>query len=289
MKNYSPLRYPGGKTQLYQYIKELVKINEATTYIEPFMGGMGVAIKLLINNEVEKIMVNDYDKAIYAFWYSVLHYPEELIALIKTTPITIEEWQKQRDIQRDKDNCTDLLQLGFSTLFLNRTNRSGILKAGVMGGVKQNGNYKLDCRFNKDKIIEKVKLISSLKSKIKLYNMDAEEFIKLNITKTKNSLTFFDPPYFVKGSSLYPSFYKKENHIDLSNTIKKHLKNKKWILTYDVIPDIYELYNEFRNKKYYLNYSVSKPNKGVEYMFYSNEIIIPDKTDNLKEALINDK
>lgn len=136
MKNYSPLRYPGGKTQLYQYIKELVKINEATTYIEPFMGGMRVAIKLLINNEVEKIMVNDYDKAIYAFWYSVLHYPEELISLIKTTPITIEEWQKQRDIQRVKDNCTDLLQLGFSTLFLNRTNRSGILKAGVMGGGK---------------------------------------------------------------------------------------------------------------------------------------------------------
>lgn len=136
MKNYSPLRYPGGKTQLYQYVKELVKINEATTYIEPFMGGMGVAIKLLINNDVEKIIVNDYDKAIYAFWYSVLHYPEELISLIKTTPITIEEWQKQRDIQRDKDNCIDLLQLGFSTLFLNRTNRSGILKAGVMGGGK---------------------------------------------------------------------------------------------------------------------------------------------------------
>jgi len=207
MKNYSPLRYPGGKTQLYQYVKELVKINEATTYIEPFMGGMGIAINLLINNEVEKIMVNDYDKAIYAFWYSVLHYPEELIALIKTTPITIEEWQN----------------------------------------------------------------------------------IKLNITKTKNSLTFFDPPYFVKGSSLYPSFYKKENHIDLSNAIKKYLKNKKWILTYDVVPEIYELYNEFRNKKYYLNYSISKPNQGIEYMFYSNKIIISDETENLKEALINDK
>jgi len=134
MKNISPLRYPGGKSQIYDYVRELVVANNSTTYIEPYMGGMGIALRLLFNNDVEKIMVNDFDKAIYAFWYSVLNYTEQLIKKIETTPVTIEEWKIQRDIQNNKDNCEDLLSLGFSTLFLNRTNRSGIIKAGVIGG-----------------------------------------------------------------------------------------------------------------------------------------------------------
>ncbi|HHJ8992567.1 TPA: DNA adenine methylase, partial [Streptococcus pyogenes] len=163
MKNVSPLRYPGGKTQVYDFVKELVNLNETTTYIEPYMGGMGIALKLLLNNNVHKIMVNDYDKAIYAFWYSVLNYTEQLIEKINTTPITIDEWKLQREVQKNKNNCDDLLTLGFSTLFLNRTNRSGIIKAGVIGGLKQDGNYKLDCRFNKEKTIKKIKLIASYK------------------------------------------------------------------------------------------------------------------------------
>ncbi|HES9253572.1 TPA: DNA adenine methylase, partial [Streptococcus pyogenes] len=210
MKNVSPLRYPGGKTQVYDFVKELVNLNETTTYIEPYMGGMGIALKLLLNNNVHKIMVNDYDKAIYAFWYSVLNYTEQLIEKINTTPITIDEWKLQREVQKNKNNCDDLLTLGFSTLFLNRTNRSGIIKAGVIGGLKQDGNYKLDCRFNKEKTIKKIKLIASYKKQIKLYNMDAEKFIRLNITKTKNSFTFFDPPYYTKGPGLYTNFYNHE-------------------------------------------------------------------------------
>ncbi|HEP2035132.1 TPA: DNA adenine methylase, partial [Streptococcus pyogenes] len=212
MKNISPLRYPGGKSQVYDYVRELVIANDAITYIEPYMGGMGIALKLLLNNNVHKIMVNDYDKAIYAFWYSVLNYTEQLIEKINTTPITIDEWKLQREVQKNKNNCDDLLTLGFSTLFLNRTNRSGIIKAGVIGGLKQDGNYKLDCRFNKEKTIKKIKLIASYKKQIKLYNMDAEKFIRLNITKTKNSFTFFDPPYYTKGPGLYTNFYNHENH-----------------------------------------------------------------------------
>ncbi|HEP2110139.1 TPA: DNA adenine methylase, partial [Streptococcus pyogenes] len=234
MKNISPLRYPGGKSQVYDYVRELVIANDAITYIEPYMGGMGIALKLLLNNNVHKIMVNDYDKAIYAFWYSVLNYTEQLIEKINTTPITIDEWKLQREVQKNKNNCDDLLTLGFSTLFLNRTNRSGIIKAGVIGGLKQDGNYKLDCRFNKEKTIKKIKLIASYKKQIKLYNMDAEKFIRLNITKTKNSFTFFDPPYYTKGPGLYTNFYNHENHHSLSSTIKHYMSNKNWILTYDL-------------------------------------------------------
>ena len=284
MKNISPLRYPGGKSQIYDYVRELVVANNATTYIEPYMGGMGIALKLLLNNDVEKIMVNDFDKAIYAFWYSVLNYTEQLIKKIETTPVTIEEWKIQRDIQNNKDNCEDLLSLGFSTLFLNRTNRSGIIKAGVIGGLKQDGDYKLDCRFNREKIIKKITLIASLKKRIKLYNMDAEKFIRLNISRTKNSFTFFDPPYYKKGPGLYTNFYNHENHLSLAKSIKKYMSNKKWILTYDVSDEIFKMYSNLRNEKYYLNYSVTKPSKGIEYIFYSKQLIIPIETQYLKKA-----
>lgn len=284
MKKVSPLRYPGGKSQIYDYIKELIIANNATTYIEPYMGGMRVALRLLFNDDVEKIMVNDFDKGIYAFWYSVLNYTEQLIEKIETTPITIEEWKVQRDIQNNKDNCEDLLSLGFSTLFLNRTNRSGIIKAGVIGGLKQNSNYKLDCRFNRKKLSEKISLIASMRNRIQLYNMDAEEFIRLNISETKKSFTFFDPPYYLKGPGLYTSFYNHENHLSLSETIKECIPDKNWILTYDVSDEILNMYDRFRHEKYYLNYSVTKPNKGIEYMFYSEQLIIPSETQNLKKA-----
>lgn len=269
----TPLRYPGGKSQVYEFVKELIEVNQVTTYIEPYMGGMGVALKLLLNGNVEKIMVNDFDKSIYAFWYSVLNRTEELIDKIETTQITIEEWKKQRTIQEKKDSIDDLLVLGFSTLFLNRTNRSGIIKAGVIGGLNQDGKYKLDCRFNKAKIISKIKLIASKKKYIKLYNMDAEKFIRLNISKTKNSLTFFDPPYYKKGPGLYTNFYNHNDHLSLSQTIKKHMRNKKWILTYDISSEIFEMYKNFRNEKYYLNYSATVPSKGIEYIFYSEQLI----------------
>ena len=284
MKNISPLRYQGGKCQIYDYVRELVVANNSTTYIEPYMGGMGIALKLLFNNDGEKIMVNDFDKAIYAFWYSVLNYTEQLIKKIETTPVTIEEWKIQRDIQNNKDNCEDLLSLGFSTLFLNRTNRSGIIKAGVIGGLKQDGDYKLDCRFNREKIIEKITLIASLKKRIKLYNMDAEKFIRLNISRTKNSFTFFDPPYYKKGPGLYTNFYNHENHLSLAQSIKKYMSNKNWILTYDVSDEIFKMYSNLRNEKYYLNYSVTKPSKGIEYIFYSKQLIIPKETQFLKKA-----
>ena len=281
-KTVTPLRYPGGKSQVYDFVKELIQLNNSTTYIEPYMGGMGVALRLLLNNEVKKIMVNDYDRAIYAFWFSVLNHSEQLIKKIETTPITIDEWKNQRAIQQNKDICDDLLTLGFSTLFLNRTNRSGIIKAGVIGGIRQNGNYKLDCRFNKEKIIKKIRLISSVKNQIKLYNMDAEKFIRLNISKTKNSFTFFDPPYYSKGPGLYTNFYKHDDHQKLANTIDKYMNNKHWILTYDTEKQILDMYSKYRFDIYYLNYSIMKPSKGMEYIFYSPNLIINNETKKLK-------
>ncbi|NFM30700.1 DNA adenine methylase [Clostridium botulinum] len=270
---YSPLRYPGGKNRLSKYVQELINLKklDKSTYVEPFCGGAAVALSLLINGHVSDIIINDYDKSIYAFWYSVKNYSEELCSMIKNTEITIEEWHRQREIQLEKEK-KDLLTLGFSTLFLNRTNRSGILKAGVIGGMKQDGNYKLDCRFNKKKIIDKIKLIASYADKIEIYNLDTEKLIDdVIMNLNKKSFIFFDPPYYKKGSSLYTNFYKHEDHLALANKIK-NIKYHSWIVTYDNVKEIRDMYKEKRMETYQLNYYAQKKYKGDEVIFYSNTL-----------------
>lgn len=281
MSNPSPLRYPGGKNKTYEFVKHLVTENNCSTYIEPYAGGAAVALNLLLEGIVKKIIINDYDKSIYALWYSILHYPEELINLIINTEITIDEWYQQKEIQENKDTAP-LLSLGFSTLFLNRTNRSGIIKAGLIGGKKQNGAYSMDCRFPKEKLIKKITLISDLKDQIELYNLDAIEFIDTVIKRTKKSFTFFDPPYYKKGPSLYTNFYNHEDHLLLSNKIKQELKHRKWIVTYDIAPEIKNMYKNLDFIKYYLNYSVQDKKKGIEYMFFSRNTMHHNDKENLQ-------
>lgn len=271
MATFSPLRYPGGKDNTYDYVRQLVRINDIKTYIEPFAGGAAVALRLLINNDVRKIVINDYDRSIYSLWHVIITRPNELIALIQDTPINMTEWYRQKEIQNNKETADELF-LAFSTLFLNRTNRSGIIKAGVIGGKDQSSNYKLDCRFNKEKIIEKIRLIYSLRARIKICNYDAKEFIEREIKITRKSLTFFDPPYFLKGQQLYTNFYTHEDHRELARIIKKNMRNRLWILTYDVATEIEKLYHGFDKETYYLNYSISKPSKGKEFMFFSKNI-----------------
>lgn len=273
IKTYSPLRYPGGKHKLTTYVEELIKVKklDKSTYIEPFCGGAAVALSLLINGHVGNIIINDYDKSIYAFWYSVLNYTNKLCNLIEETDINMDEWYRQKKIQDNKLN-ENLLSLGFSTLFLNRTNRSGIIKAGVIGGKEQKGNYKLDCRFNKEDIIQKIRFIANYKNYIQLYNLDTEELIDDIISKLQHkSFIFFDPPYYNKGATLYTNFYKHNDHLSLANKIK-NIKYHSWILTYDNTPEIKDMYKNFRSEVYKLNYSVQKKHKGEEVIFYSRTL-----------------
>ncbi|EAE7097897.1 DNA adenine methylase, partial [Listeria monocytogenes] len=177
----SPLRYPGGKTQLSSFVKNLLEINNIVggTYIEPFAGGAGVAIQLLLEGDVDSIVINDYDKSIYSIWYSILNNTERFINLISDTPVTIEEWYRQKEIYLRNKNRQNSLEGGFATFFLNRTNVSGIISGGPIGGIKQTGKYKIDCRFNKKDLIRKIRLVASRREAITLYRKDALKLINI--------------------------------------------------------------------------------------------------------------
>jgi len=274
---YSPLRYPGGKNKLSKFISQVcIKNDIKGEYIEPYAGGAAVALFLLMEGYVSSITINDFDRSIFALWYSILNYTDDFCRLIKKTKINIKNWKKFKSIQKNKQKAS-LLELGFSTFFLNRTNISGIIEGGVIGGIKQKGNYKIDCRFNKENLITRIKDIAQYKDQINVYNLDAIDLIKKLKKKSKNSQTifYFDPPYYVKGESLYFNHYKHDDHEKVCNMIKK-IKNAKWIVSYDDTDEIKKLYSCFRRIEYSLTYTANKSKKGKEVLFLSDNLIEPE-------------
>lgn len=275
--NPSPLRYPGGKYKLYKYVAALVKENKCTTYIEPFCGGSAIAIELLFEGVVKKIIINDYDYTIFCFWNSILNQTDDFIELIEKTEVSIQEWKRQKEI-RDNVERYNQLEIGFSTFFLNRVNRSGIIdKAGPIGGKNQSGAYKMDCRFNKNRLIEQIKKIASYKENIQLYNLEAREFIDKIILKTRNSFTFFDPPYYGKGPELYTNFYVHDDHMNLSQDIIEKMKNRKWIVTYDNTKAIKDMYTKVDWLEFELCYTLQEKKRASEIMFFSRAAKRPTK------------
>lgn len=272
---HTPLRYPGGKTRLAPYVTGIFSENSLVDghYVEPYAGGAGLAVSLLVNGYARYIHLNDIDPSIFAVWHSIVNETEALCKYIHDVNINLEEWHKQKQIQEEKKSI-DLLALGISTLFLNRTNRSGIISGGVIGGKKQNGNYKIGVRFNKKTLIKKIELIAFYKSRIRIYNSDALSFIKNIVPKLpQKSLVNLDPPYYVKGQALYQNFYTHADHKNISNAIPT--LQQYWIITYDNVAPIRDLYAKFSIIEYKLSYSVQKKYQGKEILVVDPRLILP--------------
>lgn len=272
----SPLRYPGGKACLLGMVSSILRINklERGHYAEPYAGGCGLALSLLFGGYVDQLHINDLDRSVWAIWDSILNRGDDFIQLINQTNVTAEEWHRQKAVFEQASEC-DNLKLGFSAFFLNRTNRSGIIKnAGMIGGFRQEGAYKLDCRFNKDDLIARIKRIHRYKSKIHLSNMDALEFLEVANERLPSD-TFFciDPPYFNKGASLYTSYYEPADHKALSKVVLG--MKQPTIVTYDKCDEIKVLYRERRQFDFGLNYSAQVKRIGTELLIASKGLRVP--------------
>ncbi|PKL92978.1 MAG: DNA methyltransferase [Candidatus Goldiibacteriota bacterium HGW-Goldbacteria-1] len=276
MRFLSPLRYPGGKGKIADYIKTIVSNNGCLdgTYIEPYAGGASVALSLLFSEYVKKIVINDFDNMIYSFWHSVLYDTERLCKLINDSKVNVETWKKMHKRIKRPSEYT-LLNLGFTAFYLNRTNRSGIIKGGVIGGTDQKGKWKIDARFNKKELISRIEKIARYKSRIEISNCDAITLIKkLKKSKDMKTILYLDPPYFVQGHSLYMNYYKPEDHKQIAEQIFG-LGEQKWIVSYDDVKEIRRIYSNYKSIKYKLHYSSGEKKTGNEIMFFSDNIIKP--------------
>lgn len=277
---YTPLRYPGGKGAFAPFVADVVELNNLSEghYLEPYAGGAGVALHLLFNGATKHAHINDLDPAVFAFWVAATQHTEELLRLLWNTPVTIEQWFYWRSILRGEVEVS-LIERGFATLFLNRTNRSGILKAGVIGGLGQTGNYKLDARFKKDVIAARLEKIASYASKISVYCEDSISLLsRCSEFLPKNSLIYLDPPYYVKGQGLYRNFYKHDDHLAIAELLQNPSFTFNWIVSYDNTQEICDMYQLSKQIKYGLNYSAQRRYIGNEVMFFKQDLAIPDKS-----------
>lgn len=283
---YSPLRYPGGKGKLASFMEYMLdKLgHRGGTYIEPFAGGAGIAIELLLRNVVDRIVINDYDKGIWSFWKAILTETNRFIEELRNVPLTIDEWNRQRDICLNQNNRYSF-ELGFATFYMNRTNRSGIIKGGVIGGSEQSGPWKMDVRFNRDELVRRIENIAQRKKNIKLYNKDINSFINHYVPLyQENALIYFDPPYFKKGKQLYMNFFNLEDHVRIEEVIRQNV-NCDWIITYDDAPEIEEIYKNYNLCLYDLNYCVSSKCRISELMIFKDYSAIPSNDSLIAEGI----
>lgn len=278
MRFLSPLRYPGGKGKLAPFIQRVFEINHLLDghYAEPYAGGASVALSLLSNEYASHIHINDLDRSIFAFWHSVLEETEALSRLVRDTPVTVAQWRRQRVVQRRKQT-ESLLELGFSTFFLNRTNRSGIIASGgVIGGKNQNGHWKIDARYNAAELVQRIQHIAAFRDRISIYNLDAEDFLGLAAVQLpERSLVYLDPPYYVKGQQqLYASYYRTADHARIAESLVSC--PWRWMVSYDAAPEILKLYRGYSRVMYGLRYTAAESYVGEEAMFFSPELRVPE-------------
>ena len=276
----SPLRYPGGKANLARFLRGLIGTNVegGCTYFELYAGGAGAAIELLLDGNVERIVLNDADIHIFYFWDSILHHTDDFLRMMWDTPVNMYSWHQQRAIYEDEHKTDNLspLEVGFATFFLNRTNRSGIItKAGPIGGADQTGKYKIDCRFNKANLAHRIERIAKRTSDIEMHNEDTLAFIRQNIARLSDerSFMYLDPPYYKNGSSLYLNAYNHQDHENLRDLMNE-IRHLKWMISYDDVEEIRELYAGFENREHELSYFLQDKRKTNEFFVFSDAILL---------------
>lgn len=274
----SPLRYPGGKASFTDYFARLLSLNGLSggLYAEPFAGGAGAALGLLIGGHVDRIAINDADPRVFAFWKSAMDNTTRFVAMIESTPLTIEEWEKQRSIYLNPKGKS-LLRLGFAAFYLNRCNRSGIMvNGGPIGGKFQTGNWKLDARFDRVRLIERIKKVADYRERIEVSCEDAKDFIdRVRVIAGKEvPFVYLDPPYYVKGSRLYMNHFTHANHASLAAHVRDCAKFS-WIMTYDDVPQIRELYSWANCQNFELKYSAYENRRGGEVLISPPGLKLP--------------
>lgn len=277
----TPLRYPGGKSCLTSFLTQVIELNDLQggTYVEPYAGGAGAAMNLLFKGTVNHIIINDFDPAVYAFWVSALNDTDEFAYKISSVPLTIKEWHRQKNILKTHYQ-QNFFDVGFAAFFMNRCNRSGILKAGPIGGQHQAGAYTMDARFNRKNLIKKIRRIEQHKDRISVYNLDAIDLLQKVVPDINGpKLVYLDPPYFKKGHQLYLNAYEQDDHENLAWALGKLLSSDCWVLTYDDAQEIRDLYQDSITSTYTLNYSAAKAKQGCELLISPPWLMLPDNVD----------
>ena len=257
------------------YLSQLVREQNPRpkSYAEPFAGGAGAALKLLVDEVVKTIHINDLAPGVAAFWRSVFNSTDALCSLILNASVSIDDWHRHRSIfERPQDH--DDLELGFATFFLNRCNRSGILTARPIGGLEQTGTWKIDARFNRNELASRIALLGNYRRRVSVTQLDAKDFLLGIEDQGSSVLVYVDPPYIVQGEDLYLDSLSYADHVALARYLAG--TSLPWILTYDAAEQVTDdLYKGFRAAQFNIAHTAQKQHVGSEYVVFSDVLDVP--------------
>jgi DNA adenine methylase len=276
----NPLRYPGSKSRFYKQFRDFFcQLNlSGRRIVEPYAGSASISLSLLADGLVTSAQLIERDPLIFSFWKSVFLHTEELVDAIKEIPVNMESWADiRKNLHVTEPDESRTVELGLAGLFLNRTNFSGVLHAGPIGGASQSSSYAVDCRFNKDEIISRIEIISKYREKVDVCFGDAVDFLKKNRDDPKKEAIYYiDPPYFKEGKKLYRHYYDTAEHTALARTLAE--SHFDWILSYDAHHVIEHLYADFSRIDKVFRYSSKTPKKGLEFLITNMNVDVKHQT-----------
>lgn len=279
-RHVSPLRYPGGKASLADFLGRTIETNDLSgcSYFEPFAGGAGAALRLLLRGVVSDVHLNDLDARIFAFWNAVLNETERFAEAIMNVPVTVEEWRRQSEICRRADD-TRPFELGFATFYMNRCNRSGVITgAAPIGGYAQDGEWKIDARFYREQLVARIEMLATKRDRIHVTGKDARVFLVECLPKDcsiEKVFVYLDPPYCSKGSRLYLNSYGDNEHALLAEYLRTE-RALKWVASYDDTPFIRSLYTFCDITDNVLQYSLHRKRQVSELLIVPSQVRFPD-------------
>jgi DNA adenine methylase len=264
----SPFRYPGSKAGLADYTTTFINENLLTgcRFYETHAGGGALGLALLSRGVISKLTLIERDPLIYAFWKAATTRCDELCAELKKIEVSLATWnalQRYRRIRNPTD--TSIVRLGLAGLFFNRTNFSGVLAAGPIGGMKQGSRYKISCRFNRDDLIQRIVAINTHAREISIVYSDAVSFLRRNARQmSTHSLAYIDPPYYQQGPRLYRYHYSARQHQRLAEFICA--QQFPWFVSYDRHPAVRKLFDGQKVVPITLNYAVKEARRAEELL-----------------------
>lgn len=269
----SPLRYPGGKGSLGAFVGKLItQCNpRPRIYVEPFAGGAGIALRLLMEEHVDSIILNDLHRGVSTFWKAILYNTNEFIEIMEKTPVDIDTWHIQKAIFDDQESSE--LSLGFATFFLNRTNRSGILGARPIGGLDQASKWTIDARFNKPDLRTRIELVARYRDRISVKQQNALDLLRDMDSEWNQSFIYADPPYLQKSADLYLNNLSWPDHMDLACLLRS--RGGCWMITYDADDRVIKnLYPDLRAARFGIAHTAGYQRLGDEIVVFSDDCVV---------------
>jgi DNA adenine methylase len=277
-------RYPGGKSKLKDVIIPQLNLyaNNDIEYREPFFGGGGIGLDFLnCHPKLHNIWINDKDTGIACLWTSVIQFPEYLKQKVKNFIPSISQFDEfKKELTQNSlfpMQQNEIVEHGFKKLAIHQMSYSGLgtKSGGPLGGRRgliQSVKYPINCRWSPTYICKKIDKIHTQLSRHTIKNqsctcLDFENIISDNT----NALIYLDPPYYIKGNSLYQCGLTVEDHQRLARLLKqsRHL----WVLSYDDCEEIKKLYDwahiqPINNVNYTITKSRQSPKIKSELLIY---------------------